>query len=52
MAIQQKSGGNLSEALSNLAGVLRDPQTVAGKIRRCRPKQKTGAMIIGSLPPG
>ncbi len=52
MAIQQKSGGNLSEALSNLAGVLRDRKRLQGKIRAMSSEAKTGAMIIGSLPPG
>ena len=33
MTIQQKSGGNLSEALPNLAGVLRDRKRLQGKIR-------------------
>src|SRR5882672_7799743 len=52
MAIQQKSGGNLSEALSNLAGVLRDRKRLQGKIRAMSSEAKAGAMIIGSLPPG
>ena len=52
MAIQQKSGGNLSEALGNLAGVLRDRKRLQGKIRAMSSEAKTGAMIIGSLPPG
>jgi tight adherence protein B len=52
MSIQQKSGGNLSEALSNLAGVLRDRKRLQGKIRAMSSEAKTGAMIIGSMPPG
>jgi tight adherence protein B len=52
MTIQQKSGGNLSEALSNLAGVLRDRKRLQGKIRAMSSEAKSGAMIIGSLPPG
>jgi tight adherence protein B len=52
MAIQQRSGGNLSEALGNLAGVLRDRKRLQGKIRAMSSEAKTGAMIIGSLPPG
>jgi tight adherence protein B len=52
MSIQQKSGGNLSEALGNLAGVLRDRKRLQGKIRAMSSEAKTGAMIIGSLPPG
>jgi tight adherence protein B len=52
MAIQQKSGGNLSEALQNLAGVLRDRKRLQGKIRAMSSEAKASAMIIGSLPPG
>jgi tight adherence protein B len=52
MAIQQRSGGNLSEALGNLAGVLRDRKRLQGKIRSMSAEAKAGAMIIGSLPPG
>jgi len=52
MAIQQKSGGNLSEALGNLAGVLRDRKRLQGKIRAMSSEAEAGAMIIGSLPPG
>ncbi|MCP5412406.1 MAG: type II secretion system F family protein [Alphaproteobacteria bacterium] len=33
MTIQAKSGGNLSEALGNLAGVLRDRKRLRGKIK-------------------
>ena len=51
MTIQQKSGGNLSEALSNLATVLRDRKRLQGKIRAMSSEAKASAMIIGSLPP-
>src|SRR6195952_3124701 len=33
MTIQQKSGGNLSEALGNLSSVLRDRKRLVGKIK-------------------
>jgi len=52
MTIQQKAGGNLSEALGNLAGVLRERKRLKGKIRAMSSEAKTGAWIIGSLPPG
>jgi tight adherence protein B len=52
MAIQAKSGGNLSEALGNLAGVLRDRKRLQGKIQAMSSEAKASAMIIGSLPPG
>jgi tight adherence protein B len=51
MTIQQKSGGNLSEALSNLAFVLRDRKRLQGKIRAMSSEAKASAMIIGALPP-
>ena len=51
MTIQQKSGGNLSEALSNLSGVLRDRKRLLGKIKAMSSEAKASAMIIGSLPP-
>ncbi len=51
MTIQQKSGGNLSEALNNLAGVLRDRKRLKGKIKAMSSEAKASAMIIGSLPP-
>ncbi|HEX2593199.1 MAG TPA: type II secretion system F family protein [Rhizomicrobium sp.] len=52
MTIQQKSGGNLSEALSNLAGVLRERKRLQGKIKAMSSEAKASAAIIGSLPPG
>jgi len=52
MTIQQKSGGNLSEALSNLSSVLRDRKRLEGKIKAMSSEAKASAMIIGSLPPG
>lgn len=52
MTIQGKSGGNLSEALSNLALVLRDRKRLQGKIKAMSSEAKASAMIIGSLPPG
>jgi tight adherence protein B len=52
MTIQSKSGGNLSEALNNLATVLRDRKRLQGKIKAMSSEAKASAMIIGSLPPG
>ena len=52
MTIQGKSGGNLSEALGNLAAVLRDRKRLEGKVRAMSSEAKASAMIIGSLPPG
>jgi tight adherence protein B len=50
IAIQARSGGSLSEALSNLSKVLRDRKKMAGKIRAMSAEAKSSAGIIGSLP--
>ena len=51
VAIQQKSGGNLSEALGNLSKVLRDRKKMSEKIKAMSMEAKASATIIGSLPP-
>jgi tight adherence protein B len=51
ISIQQKSGGNLSEALGNLSKVLRDRKRMAEKIQAMSMEAKASAGIIGSLPP-
>lgn len=51
VAIQQKSGGNLSEALGNLSKVLRDRKKMREKIQAMSMEAKASAAIIGSLPP-
>jgi tight adherence protein B len=51
IAIQTKSGGNLSEALGNLSKVLRDRRKMAAKIQAMSMEAKASAGIIGSLPP-
>jgi tight adherence protein B len=50
ISIQQKSGGNLSEALGNLSKVLRDRKRMKGKIKAMSTEAKASAAIIGSLP--
>jgi tight adherence protein B len=50
VAIQQKSGGNLSEALGNLSRVLRDRKKMKAKIKAMSMEAKASASIIGSLP--
>ena len=52
LAIQQKTGGNLSEALSNLSKVLRERKKMRAKIQAMSQEAKASAGIIGSLPPG
>ncbi len=50
VAIQQKSGGNLAEALGNLSRVLRDRKKMKAKIQAMSQEAKASASIIGALP--
>lgn len=50
VAIQQRSGGNLSEALSNLSRVLRDRKKMKAKIQAMSMEAKASAVIIAALP--
>ena len=50
VAIQQKAGGNLSEALGNLSRVLRDRKKMKAKIQAMSQEAKASAGIIGALP--
>nr|HPG89338.1 type II secretion system F family protein [Hyphomicrobium sp.] len=52
IGIQQQAGGNLSEALSNLSGVLRDRFRMQMKIKALSAEAKASAMVLASLPPG
>lgn len=52
LAIQQKTGGNLAEALGNLSKVLRERKKMRAKIRAISQEAKSSAAIIGALPPG
>ncbi len=51
IAIQQKTGGNLAEALSNLSAVLRARRMMGEKIKALSSEALASAGIIGSLPP-
>jgi len=51
MAIQQKTGGNLAEALGNLSAVLRARRMMAEKVKAMSSEALASAGIIGSLPP-
>jgi len=51
IAIQQKTGGNLAEALSNLSAVLRARRMMGEKIKALSSEATASAGIIGSLPP-
>jgi tight adherence protein B len=48
--IQQKSGGNLSEALGNLSRVLRDRKKMKAKIQAMSMEAKASGAIIAALP--
>lgn len=50
ITVQQQSGGNLSEALSNLATVLRNRKKMKAKVKAMSSEAKASAMIIGALP--
>ena len=50
IAIQQKAGGNLAEALGNLSRVLRDRKKMKSKIQAMSQEAKASASIIGALP--
>jgi tight adherence protein B len=50
IGIQQKSGGNLAEALGNLSKVVRERKKMKGKIKAMSMEAKASAAIIASLP--
>jgi tight adherence protein B len=50
VSIQQRAGGNLSEALGNLSRVLRDRKKMKAKIKAMSQEAKASASIIGALP--
>lgn len=50
LSIQQETGGNLAETLSNLATILRRRKQVKLKIKAMSSEAKASAIIIGSLP--
>ncbi len=50
LLIQQKTGGNLAEALGNLSTVLRSRKMMEGKVKALSAEAKASAMIIGVLP--
>ena len=50
ISIQQKAGGNLSEALSNLSRVLRDRKKMKAKVKAVSSEANSSAMIIGAMP--
>ncbi len=51
LGIQQKTGGNLAEALGNLSTVLRARRMMREKVKALTSEATASACIIGSLPP-
>jgi tight adherence protein B len=51
LGIQQKTGGNLAEALNNLSTVLRARKMMKEKIKALSSEALASAMIIGCMPP-
>lgn len=51
LGIQQKTGGNLAEALANLSAVIRARKLMREKIKALSGEAVASAFIIGSLPP-
>ncbi|MEO1206095.1 MAG: type II secretion system F family protein [Pseudomonadota bacterium] len=52
IGIQQQAGGNLSEALGNLSGVLRDRIRMKMKVKALSAEASASALVLASLPPG
>jgi tight adherence protein B len=52
LSIQQKTGGNLAEALANLSSVIRARKLMREKIKAMSGEAVASSFIIGSLPPG
>jgi tight adherence protein B len=50
LVLQQKTGGNLAEALSNLSGILRARKKMVEKVKAMSSEARMTASIIGSLP--
>ena len=50
IGISQQAGGNLSEALANLSGVLRERKKLQGKVSAMSAEAKASAAVLASLP--
>lgn len=50
VSIQGRSGGNLSEALSNLANIIRERHKIKLKIMAVSSEARASSIIIGSMP--
>jgi tight adherence protein B len=52
LSIQQETGGNLAETLTNLSSILRARKAMKNKVKAMSSEARTTAMIIGALPFG
>ena len=50
ISIQQQAGGNLSETLGNLSGVIRSRKQLAAKVQSLSAEAKASAMVLGAMP--
>ena len=50
LSIQQQTGGNLAETLTNLSDILRARKRMSDKVQALSQEAKSSASIIGSLP--
>lgn len=50
VSIAQQAGGNLSEALANLSGVLRERKKLQGKVKAMSAEAKASAAVLSALP--
>ncbi len=50
LLIQQQTGGNLADTLSNLSGILRARKKMEDKVKAMSSEARASSMIIGSLP--
>jgi len=50
LSVQQETGGNLSEVVSNLSGIIRKRRQLRMKIRAMTSEGRATALILGSLP--
>lgn len=50
LSVQQETGGNLSEVINNLSGIIRKRKQLRMKIRAMTSEGRATALILGSLP--
>lgn len=50
LSVQSQTGGNFTDALANLANVLRERDRLAAKVRAASAEVRASALIIGALP--